>query len=46
MITFIICLTIALGLIKMAEIAIRDYDYGRINIDEFETVHKESYHFK
>lgn len=46
MITFIICLSIALGLIKMAEKAIKEYDYGRICTREFENAHKESYYFK
>lgn len=46
MITLIICSTIALGLFKMAEKAIKDYDYGHISIQEFDTVHKESYNFK
>jgi hypothetical protein len=46
MITLIICSTIALGLFKMAEKAIKDYDYGHISIQEFDAVHKESYNFK
>jgi hypothetical protein len=46
MITFIILFTITLGLFKMTEKAIKEYDYGRICTKEFENAHKESYYFK
>jgi len=46
MITFLFCLTILLSLIKMAEKAIKNYDYGHINIDEFKHINKDSFFFK
>ena len=46
MITIILLSSTALGLFKMAEKAIKDYDYGHISIQEFDAVHKESYNFK
>jgi len=46
MITLTIITLITLGLIKMAEKAIKDYNYGHISIEEFKHVHRESYYFK
>lgn len=46
MIAFIICLTMVIGLVKLTEKAIKEYDYGRLTIEEFEHVHKDSHYFK
>jgi hypothetical protein len=46
MITLIIISSITLGLVKMAEKAIKDYNYGHISIEEFKHIHRDSYYFK
>jgi hypothetical protein len=46
MITLIIISSITIGLVKMAEKSIKDYDYGHISIEEFKHTHKDSYFFK
>jgi len=46
MITLIIISSITLGLFKMAEKAIKNYNYGHISIEEFKHIHRDSYYFK
>jgi len=46
MITLIIISSITIGLVKMAEKSIKDYDYGHISIEEFKHTHKDSSFFK